>query len=50
MLGGFGSAVAIRADHPIRVTDKALTMRGTLRLLDDANTQLVYRLEDAVLA
>jgi hypothetical protein len=48
--GGFGSVVAIRADHPIRASDKVLTMRGTLRLLSEANTQLVYRLENAVLA
>jgi hypothetical protein len=50
MPGGFGSVVAIHADHPVPVSDKVLTMRGTLRLLSDTNTQLVYRLEKAVLA
>jgi hypothetical protein len=48
MPGGFGSVVAIHADHPVRVSGKVLTMRGTLRLLSDTNTQLVYRLENAV--
>lgn len=49
MPGGFGSIVAVHADHPIPVTDKVLTMRGTLRLLSDTNTQLLYRLEKAAL-
>jgi hypothetical protein len=49
MPGGFASIVAIHADHPVRVTDKPLTMRGTLRLLADGKSQLFYRLDKAVL-
>lgn len=47
--GGFASIVAIHAEKPLRVIDKPLTMRGTLRLLgDDKNSQLLYRLDQAV--
>ena len=50
MPGGFASIVAIHAERPLRVTDKPLTMRGTLRLLSDPGSQLLYRLDKAVLA
>jgi hypothetical protein len=50
MPGGFASIVAVHAERPLRVTDKLLTMRGTLRLLNDPGSQLVYRLERAILA
>ena len=49
MPGGFTSIVAIHADHPVRVTDRPLTMRGTLRLLADGKSQLFYQLDKAVL-
>lgn len=50
MPGGFASIVAVHAEKPLRVTDKPLTMRGTLRLLsDNKDSQLVYRLDKAVL-
>jgi len=49
MPGGFSSIVAVHADHPVRVTDKPLTMRGTLRLLTDGQTQMLYQLDKAVL-
>jgi len=49
MPGGFTSIVAIHADHLVRVTDKPLTMRGTLRLLADGKSQLFYQLDKAVL-
>jgi len=50
MPGGFASIVAIHADRPVRVTQKPLTMRGTLRLLADGQSQLLYQLDKAVLA
>jgi hypothetical protein len=50
MPGGFASIVAIHTDQPVRVTDKPLTMRGTLRLLADGQNQLLYQLDKAVLA
>jgi hypothetical protein len=50
MPGGFASIVAVHAEKPLRVTDKPLTMRGTLRLLsDNKDSQLLYRLDKAVL-
>ena len=49
MPGGFASIVAIHADHPVPVTDKPLTMRGTLRLLADGKSQLFYQLDKAAL-
>ena len=49
--GGFASIVAIHAVQPQRVTDKPLTMRGTLCLLTDTkDSQLLYRLDNAVIA
>jgi hypothetical protein len=50
MPGGFTSIVAVDAAKPLRVTDKPLTMRGTLRLLSDyKRSQLLYQLDKAVL-
>jgi hypothetical protein len=45
--GGFASVVAIHA-RPVRVADKPLTMRGTLRLLTDGQSRLFYELDRAV--
>ena len=50
MPGGFTSIVAVHAAKPVRVSDKPLTMRGTLRLFGhNEDGQILYRLDNAVL-
>jgi len=50
MPGGFASIVAVQAEKPVRVSDKPLTMRGTLRLFSrNEDGRVLYRLDRAVL-
>ena len=50
MPDGFASIVAVRAERPVHVSDKPLTMRGTLRLLShNEDGRVLYRLDKAVL-
>jgi hypothetical protein len=48
MPGGFASIVAINAERPLQVTDKPLALRGTLRLLSDRRSNLLYQLDKAL--
>ncbi len=48
MPGGFVSVVAVHAERPLHVTDKPLALRGTLRLLSDNGSKLLYRLDKAL--
>jgi hypothetical protein len=50
MPGGMVSIVAIRAEAAISLTDKPLTMHGTLRLISERGSSLIYRLDKATLA
>jgi len=50
MPGGFTSIVAVHAEKPVHVSDKPLTMRGTLRVLShNEDGRVLYRLDKAVL-
>ena len=50
MPGGMVSIVAVHATALVKVTDKPLTMRGTLRLVSERGSSLIYRLDKATLA
>lgn len=48
MMGELNRMVAVTAAKPVAYADRALVIRGRLRLLEDEASPLFYRLEDAL--
>lgn len=48
MMGELNRMVAVSAAKPVAYADRALVLRGRLRLLEDEASPLFYRLEDAL--